>query len=115
MTSRRSNTPGQPLMHWNHALYAIRASIAPRPGRDPIVLGGPGGERRIGLLEPQTLYYAFLAGAEHFKLWTAGWKEDLAARPTAIACLPPGVDPKKLRYEPVNPRAEVLFVRPCVT
>src|SRR5256885_5320581 len=23
MTSRRSNWPGQPLMHWNHALYAI--------------------------------------------------------------------------------------------
>jgi hypothetical protein len=22
MTSRRSNWPGQPLMHWNHALYA---------------------------------------------------------------------------------------------
>src|ERR1041385_5435937 len=29
MTSRRSNSPGQPLMHWNHALYAIGAlSIA---------------------------------------------------------------------------------------
>jgi hypothetical protein len=42
------------------------------------VLEGPGGERKIGLLEPQTLYYEFLAGAEHFKLWTAGWKEDLS-------------------------------------
>jgi hypothetical protein len=42
------------------------------------VLEGPGGERRIGLLEPQTLYYEFLAGAEHLKLWTAGWKEDLS-------------------------------------
>ena len=41
---------------------------------EPIVLEGPGGERLIPLSEPRTLYYEFLAGADNFKLWTAGWK-----------------------------------------
>src|SRR5512146_2031348 len=30
MTSRRSNSPGQPLMHWNHALYAMSGQYSPR-------------------------------------------------------------------------------------
>jgi hypothetical protein len=51
--------------------FEPRAEIGVEPGL-------AGGERRIGLLEPQTLYYEFLAGAEHLKLWTAGWKEDLS-------------------------------------
>ena len=43
--------------------------------REPIVLEGPGGERKIALSEPHTLYFEFLTGAEHFRLWTAGWKD----------------------------------------
>src|SRR5690242_2871918 len=28
MTSRRSNSPGHPLMHWNHALYAMADALS---------------------------------------------------------------------------------------
>lgn len=48
--------------------------------REPIVLEGPGGERRVGLLEPQTLHFEFLDGAERFKLWTAGGRRTEASR-----------------------------------
>jgi len=40
----------------------------------PVALEGPGGELRVSLTEPRTLYYEMLTGVDKFRLWSAGWK-----------------------------------------